>query len=468
MMGQIYLRAQEVVVWLGVKYQAYVDKLARISAGQRSLLGFGRDKRRQISAASQHDKSMEIEREMVKTLVADGYWDRLWVVQEVSLNDKKRVCFGNQALGWDDFIRMVAKHSSNNDDGPRRLDRHLKERSSGSHTLRRLLIDHHHAQCQDKRDKIYGLVGLASDGNGFPIDYRKSLMDVWVDTMEFMNSRNLFSNGRETEVVEMGGLVKSLLMDPYTSPLQQLLRPFVPRPDPRLIIQTRPEDAGNAQAFLFKAYILGVIHSIGPSTTEVISNPARAQQWSGTINNAFRDDLASARQEDTKLLSTIRTLGDRKVSTMCSSQMGLFRWRAYPLNSTTRKGPFSTFFPARYTEGNEALESKPRSGAPGDAYLYQLSAGPGHKVPRKLGIASSQALPGDLVCWVQGVRRAVVVRMYKPQDRHADSMLQVFGTALVTDDVVGTQEDTVERCRLGGYEETMLKLDPRTIFTLLS
>ncbi|KAF6824037.1 HET domain-containing protein [Colletotrichum musicola] len=468
MMGQIYLRAQEVVVWLGAKYQTYVDKLARIPAGQPPLLGFRRDKRRQATAAaSQHEKRMDLEQDMVKALMADGYWSRLWIIQEVSLNEMKRVCFGNQAMGWEDFVELVAKHSGSTA-GPLRLDRHLKERQTGSRTLRRLLIDHQQAQCHDRRDKVYGLVGLAIDAQGFPMDYRKSPMEVWMDTMEFLNSRRLFSAGRETDVVDLGRLTMSLLLDSQLSPLQQLLRPYEPKADPRLIIETKPEDTGNRQVLPVKAYILGVINAIGPSAREVILSPAKAQQWAGTFQTAFRDDLSSAHKENTKLMNALQASGDGKLAGFCSSQGGLVRWRAYPFNSTTRKGPFSTFFPARYSEGDEALASKSRPGAPGDAYLYRLSAGPGGKLPRKMGIASGQALPGDLVCWVQGVKRAVVVRMYKGQDRPADNMLQVFGTALVTDDVAGTQEDTVERCRLGGYEQTTLKLDPRTIFTLLS
>lgn len=93
--------------------------------------------------------------------------------------------------------------------GPSKLDRHRKERYSGSHTFPRLLVDHKAAQCKEPRDKIYGLVGLAADARGFPMDYQKPLIDVWVDTMEFVNRRQLVS---EANMIPFGKLVKNLLM----------------------------------------------------------------------------------------------------------------------------------------------------------------------------------------------------------------------------------------------------------------
>jgi hypothetical protein len=72
-----------------------------------------------------------------------------------------------------DFIAM---HNSDGSTGPLRLDRLLRqEKYNDSHTLKRLLEEHREAKCAEPRDKVYGLVGLASDAAQFPMDYSKSL-----------------------------------------------------------------------------------------------------------------------------------------------------------------------------------------------------------------------------------------------------------------------------------------------------
>jgi hypothetical protein len=85
-------------------------------------------------------------------------------------------------MGWQDFIQRCDR------DGPMILERERQEKYAGGHTLRKLLENHQHAVCKDPRDKIYGFVGLATDARGFPMDYQKSLLEVWKDTMVFSKS----------------------------------------------------------------------------------------------------------------------------------------------------------------------------------------------------------------------------------------------------------------------------------------
>jgi hypothetical protein len=52
------------------------------------------------------------EREMVMELCADGYWDRLWIIQEIGRAHQKEVCFGNLAMDWNAFIEIATLHNS--------------------------------------------------------------------------------------------------------------------------------------------------------------------------------------------------------------------------------------------------------------------------------------------------------------------------------------------------------------------
>ncbi|KAJ9413271.1 hypothetical protein QL093DRAFT_2512331 [Fusarium oxysporum] len=110
--------------------------------------------------------------------------------------------------------------------GPIRLERQREEKYTGSNTLLQLLQDHKEADCQDRKDKVYGLVGMASDARGFSIDYNKSVFEIWTDVMEFMNQHSLFF---DRDIISIGHLVKFLLTGAECDPLQQILGLYAPR-----------------------------------------------------------------------------------------------------------------------------------------------------------------------------------------------------------------------------------------------
>jgi len=228
-MKWIYFRADTVVIWLGRKYSKYHmgtkatrcdivlqgtsqdepqksrivgEVTSTVEPGETSeVVSVGLNKEGGVNASDE-------EREMVMELCADGYWDRLWIIQEISQARQKEVCFGNLAMDWKAFIEIATLHNSSCE-GPLRLNRLLQEKYSGSHTLRKLLEGHRKALCKEPRDKIYGLVGLAADAIGFPMDYGKSLIEIWKDSMEPMNRRGLLPM---SDVIPFGRLVRSLLI----------------------------------------------------------------------------------------------------------------------------------------------------------------------------------------------------------------------------------------------------------------
>jgi hypothetical protein len=74
--------------------------------------------------------------------------------------------------------------------GSRALNRYRKERLSSSHRLQGLLEDCERSVCWDPRDKVYGLLGLASNLGDeiIKIDYSRSLFEVYGDTIKFVYS----------------------------------------------------------------------------------------------------------------------------------------------------------------------------------------------------------------------------------------------------------------------------------------
>ncbi|KAK4096213.1 hypothetical protein N658DRAFT_511392 [Parathielavia hyrcaniae] len=124
---------------------------------------------------------------------------RASTVVEIGQARHLRVCFGDHPpKQWEEFAQLINLHYGDRSTGPLRLDRLLrKEKYNNSHTLKRLLEDHQEAESSDRKDKVYRLVGLAHDAAGFPMDYNKSLYDVWKDTIVFMNERELFKPEHE-------------------------------------------------------------------------------------------------------------------------------------------------------------------------------------------------------------------------------------------------------------------------------
>ncbi len=93
-MDQIYLRASTVVVWLGSGYAKFQEAMMREPEAELD--------------GSQPDD--DIQRKMVRELQNYKYWGRLWIIQEIGQPGMLRVCFGNAAFAWEDFIQLITLH----------------------------------------------------------------------------------------------------------------------------------------------------------------------------------------------------------------------------------------------------------------------------------------------------------------------------------------------------------------------
>lgn len=184
MMDQIYFRAQTVIVWLGSKYaehQRYrsLEDLQSTTTGEiRNAEGKLRPSTDQEETSVATRASSE-ERQLAKALLEDGYWDRLWIIQEVAQARVLKVSFGTWDWTWDHLVHFLTVHNIG-DAGPLKLNRQLREARATGFSICQLFKDHHRACCKDRRDMVYGLVGLAMDVCDLPIDYAKSLIEIFM------------------------------------------------------------------------------------------------------------------------------------------------------------------------------------------------------------------------------------------------------------------------------------------------
>uniref|UniRef100_A0A8H7NI33 Heterokaryon incompatibility domain-containing protein n=1 Tax=Bionectria ochroleuca TaxID=29856 RepID=A0A8H7NI33_BIOOC len=472
MMHHIYFRAETVVVWLGKRYAEYEASLPDLhgigdckpSNGQQKLESSADGPQSDLSAAKDPNEDAQ-QRKLAEDLYNNGYWNRLWIIQEIGRAHNIKVCFGNYAVEWDPFIHFITMHNIGSH-GPVRLNRQRQGKYTGSSSLLQLLQDHREALCQDNKDKVYGLIGLASDAGGFVIDYQKSTFEIWTDVMEFMNRHGLFA---DKDIVYVGGLVKSLLMGANCLPLQQILRQYAPGKGDSMILT----DPKHFKAFELQAAMLGCVTCVGPSPHEIVGNLNKVDEWTKQVQSNYKNDLGPAHQENDLLIRTILGLDDSILSKKCFDCRSVIQWsvrdddtdcnEALYYNSQSIRDLQSRSSGQPQNENTSAEQSSTEN-----SRLFQMLDLYKGRTHWKMGLASSDIRSGDFICWLGWPRRAVVVRPQKRDILHFWK-LQVVGTAVVTEDL---RESCLSCLQRVGWLENKLRqtiyLDATTIFILLA
>ncbi|KAH7411728.1 heterokaryon incompatibility protein-domain-containing protein [Phaeosphaeria sp. MPI-PUGE-AT-0046c] len=121
----------------------------------------------------------------VTQLLQNRYFNRLWVVQEVLLAPKIRVRLQATWIEWDD-LREAVKLLQNDGHGltiAQSTLALLKLRNIKPYTLESCIETFSGQDCEDFRDRVYGLMGLVKEEERVPIDYAKSTHQVYCDVV---------------------------------------------------------------------------------------------------------------------------------------------------------------------------------------------------------------------------------------------------------------------------------------------
>ena len=121
-------------------------------------------------------------------MLAQEYWNRAWLVQEIGMALTVVVHYGRSVFEWAEFVRLAKECFRCMQRPPQieqvaKLDRLRKSRYSHRqpYHLGELLQTTQDSFCAEPRDKIYAFLGMASDhsGSNIPVDYHKSLFEVY-------------------------------------------------------------------------------------------------------------------------------------------------------------------------------------------------------------------------------------------------------------------------------------------------
>lgn len=127
----------------------------------------------------------------VSALFADPWFRRAWIVQEAVIARRLKLVFGKTRIDWNHLF-LVMDHIDKELEATETTEsnswvpflklgrlRHLEDRS-GRVSILKLLENFRHAKSSDPRDKLFSLLGIASDGNldEFEPDYSSPISEV--------------------------------------------------------------------------------------------------------------------------------------------------------------------------------------------------------------------------------------------------------------------------------------------------
>jgi hypothetical protein len=167
----------------------------------------------------------------ILTLCQRTYWKRLWIIQELQAAKRIELYCGSKVMAWATFKRVVGeKHLWKLLD--KWLDSYVSVKCGGSvtsspagvlvrrkrsttSTLKKLLYLHANSQCEDPRDKIYGLLSLASDcqNGGLRPDYSISTCQLYHNTMLWCCDTS--PSAKIEQVLNFSTLLLRILGDPF-------------------------------------------------------------------------------------------------------------------------------------------------------------------------------------------------------------------------------------------------------------
>jgi hypothetical protein len=244
MMGDVYCDAKRVLIWLGEEADEshlvldFVHKLRRTSALMKEagivgkLASLSIEQRRAVNAPS--DLDLVLGGWAMHSVMARPWFKRVWIIQEFLLAREAVLFCGKWEIAWTDFWEafrigmdfdifnygsnmpmltpftalglfkpaFILGHGSTVPD----LDRFaalgtFRTAFGSTRTPLSCIIRHHRdAVATQPVDHIYGLLGLALDGNDVEIDYTKSIPEVFEEA-----ARHILRSSGNLEVLAMAG-----------------------------------------------------------------------------------------------------------------------------------------------------------------------------------------------------------------------------------------------------------------------
>ena len=209
LMGDIYRRASQVLVWLGEARDdselvaPFVTQMLEVKARMKeerlSVVDLDERKREELGIPSSVRFRDPPRASLALISITErAWWRRMWIIQEFLLGEAVLLICGEWSISWTSFseayemimdldlgifgYRPVAYSSQF------QLLKTLRDENSMKYSmpLRALIPWTQTALASDPRDFIYALLGLAEDGDKIEVDYSKSIQQIFEEATRQM------------------------------------------------------------------------------------------------------------------------------------------------------------------------------------------------------------------------------------------------------------------------------------------
>ena len=207
------------------------------------------------------------------------YWSRLWIIQELILANNVLFYLGDYSFGWERISSTMNPHWR----GLRGRADLIMKLCDGRHTneqrLENLMEVFQEAQCTERRDKIFGFLGLVYDGadDMIKVDYEIGYFHLYTLVLEFHQTTILFDNQFVKE------LDRSVKLMKFSQLVQKVLGGAVEE-DAR----TKIESKASKKFYTARGSLAGEILYLGPTYTQAISSVKADRMWKQTLEETYQ------------------------------------------------------------------------------------------------------------------------------------------------------------------------------------
>jgi hypothetical protein len=248
LMAFIYTRAERVLVWFGL-----APKYGHPDPNYFSDLHY--------RAVSHHP-----------------YWTRLWIIQELILADSIVFHLGHIEFDWEQIFRQNPDWRAfhGRADVIKRL---CEKKHTDDIRLENLIEVFQEAQCTERRDKIYGFLGLVFDGadDMIKVDYEIGFFDLYIRAMNLHQMTRPFDKqfGKEIE--------RSVKLMKFSQLVQKVLDGAVEED-----ALTRSESNASKKFYTARGSLTSEILYIGPIHSHAVSSTRADRIWKQEMEETFQ------------------------------------------------------------------------------------------------------------------------------------------------------------------------------------
>lgn len=225
MMGEIFSKANRVLVWLRDVSDNHNLSGAFQKRGSRTedetSLGWEHFLESEIPS-DLHTSIPHTIRDELHKLLHNDYWQRLWIVQELALAQNAYLILGDMFVSIEDIAAMALFRLKRMWNDPALDDEPIQplkpehsevmivenlvavHREKRRKKLKHLTLQFSEHKCQDPRDRLYGLLGLMDDRQPILVDYNLTNAEVF--------AKGLHQLQTEEDVEGFSGYSARLLM----------------------------------------------------------------------------------------------------------------------------------------------------------------------------------------------------------------------------------------------------------------